>query len=317
MPTPKLDDKTLIEALNLIEEHGSGHNAVRAGATDLPRSTIERRAAAGRLKGLAPTFRKEAPRIRTQQRLGRMHMVIPDTQQKPGVCMDHMEWAGNFAVEKRPDVIIHIGDHWDMPSLSSYDKGKLQYEKRRYIADVEAGRRSMIRFLTPIQEYNRTHPKTPYHPAFEYCEGNHDQRVRRVAEENPEFEGKISIADLGIEEMGWNFHPFLKVLKVDGVEYAHYFTSGAMGRPVTSAAALLRERQCSATMGHVQYTDHAIHKKTCKRAMFCGTFYMHDEEYLGQQGNSQRRQIIIKHEVQDGFYDLMEVSLNFLKKAYS
>ena len=52
------------------------------------------------------------------------HMVIPDTQCKPGVPMEHLTWAGQYAVEQKPDVIIHIGDHWDMPSLSSYDKGK-------------------------------------------------------------------------------------------------------------------------------------------------------------------------------------------------
>lgn len=51
--------------------------------------------------------------------------------------------------------------------------------------------------------------------------------------------------------------------------------------------------------------------------MFCGTFYQHDEPYLGAQGNGQRRQIIFKHEVKDGNYDLMEVSLAYLKKRYS
>jgi hypothetical protein len=60
-----------------------------------------------------------------------------------------------------------------------------------------------------------------------------------------------------------------------------------------------------------------MHRKTQQRALFCGTCYTHDEEYLGHQGNDQRRQIIMKHEVQDGRYDLMEVSLNFLGKAYS
>ena len=104
---------------------------------------------------------------------------------------------------------------------------------------------------------------------------------------------------------------------MDGVEYSHYFTSGVMGRPVSSAAVLLRERQRSATMGHVQHSDVAMHKKTQQRALFCGTCYLHDEPYLGAQGNGQRRQIVMKHEVEDGRYDLMEVSLRFLEKGYS
>jgi hypothetical protein len=104
---------------------------------------------------------------------------------------------------------------------------------------------------------------------------------------------------------------------ISGIDYSHYFISGSMGRPVTSAAALLRQRQRSATMGHVQWADVAIHKQTQQRALFAGIAYQHSEKYLTPQGNDTRRQIIVKHEVQDGRYDLMEVSLRFLEKNYS
>ena len=43
------------------------------------------------------------------------HLVIPDTQVKPGQSLEHLRWAGQYAADKKPDVIIHIGDHWDMP----------------------------------------------------------------------------------------------------------------------------------------------------------------------------------------------------------
>ena len=58
------------------------------------------------------------------------HMVIPDTQVKPGCPIEHLKWAGQYAVDKKPDVIVHIGDHWDMPSLSHYDKGTTSFEGR-------------------------------------------------------------------------------------------------------------------------------------------------------------------------------------------
>ncbi len=247
-----------------------------------------------------------------------MHLVIPDGQVKEGVNTDHWEWIGNYIVEKKPDVIINIGDFWDMPSLSMYDKGKLPFEGRRYVKDVKAGRDAMERLLKPIHDYNRTAPRhEQYRPEMEFTEGNHEQRITRVADNNPEYSGKIDRLDLGIEEYGWNFHPFLKVIKKDGVEYSHFFTSGVMGRPVSSAAALLRERQCSATMGHVQHMDIAIHKKTQQTALFCATCYSHDESYLGPQGDDHKRGIIVKHEVDAGRYDIMSVSLAFLKKAYS
>ena len=59
------------------------------------------------------------------------HLVIPDTQIKPDCPIDHMYWAGRYACAMKPDVIIHLGDHWDMPSLSSYDVGKKSFEGRR------------------------------------------------------------------------------------------------------------------------------------------------------------------------------------------
>jgi hypothetical protein len=309
-------DSVLIEALNLAEEYGSAHLAIKAGATTIPRNTLNLRIDTARLRGLKPTFRKDAPRIYSRQRLGRMHCVIPDVQSKPGVRNDHMEWVGNYITEKKPDVIVCIGDFWDMESLSMYDKGKLPFEGRRYVNCVKAGRTAMEKLLKPIDDYNRT-AKEKYKPEMHFTLGNHEIRIVRLADNNPEYEGKFSLEDLGIADYGWKVHDFLKVIKIDGVEYAHYFTSGVMGRPVSSAATLLRERQCSATMGHVQHSDCAMHKKTGQRALFAATCYLHDEKYLGEQGNSQRRQIIIKNEVTEGRYDIMEVSLGFLEKAYS
>jgi hypothetical protein len=259
---------------------------------------------------MKPTFRKDAPRVYERKRLGKMHIVIPDVQAKAGVNTDHLTWVGNYIAEKRPDTIICIGDFWDMPSLSSHDKGKLSFEGRRYVNDVRAGQEAMRKLLAPLNVDG-------YSPRKVFCLGNHEIRISRVIDLNPEFSEKFSLDDLGIRDYGWEVHDFLKVVEIDGIEYSHYFTSGVMGRPASSAAAMLRERQKSCTMGHVQYTDVAMHKKTQQIGLFCGTCYTHDEDYLGHQGNVQRRQIVVKHEVEDGRYDPMFVSLKFLEKAYS
>jgi hypothetical protein len=310
MPTPKLPDSLLIEALNLAEEYGSGYLAILAGATKLPQTTLNNRIAVARQKGLRPTFKKDAPRIYTRQRLGRTHLVIPDTQVKPGVNTDHLEWIGNFASEKRPDVIVMIGDWWDLPSLSSYDKGKLSFEGRRYVNDIKAGRDAMERLLKPIQSVK------DYSPRMIFTTGNHEHRITRFADTFPEMSGKVDLSDMGIADYGWEVLPFLKPIEVDGVLYAHYFTSGSMGRPVSSAAALLRETQQSATMGHTQFYDVAVHKKTLNRALFSGCCYTHEEDYLTPQGHNHKRHIVMKHEVENGRYDLMEVSIRFLGKSY-
>jgi hypothetical protein len=318
MPTPPVSDEKLQQALDLIEQYGSGHKALKAlGADkkDLTGATaIDDRATVARIKGMKPTVRKDAPRIYEKKRLGRMHIVIPDVQAKSDVPIHHLEWIGNYIVEKKPDVIVQIGDFADMPSLSRYDDGKLAGEGRRYTKDISAVHRAMDTLLKPLQDYNRTEK---YSPEMHLTLGNHEYRIMREVEDNPKYEGRFSYADLAYEDYGWKVHPFLEVATIDGVQYSHYFTTGVMGRPVSSAAALLRERQGSATMGHVQYTDMAIHKKTQRIAMFCGTCYLHDEPYLGPQGNLVRRQIVVLHEVEDGVFDPMFVSLRFLEKAYS
>ena len=67
-------------------------------------------------------------------------MIIPDTQVKRGVDLSYLEWIGKYIVDKKPDVIVQIGDFADMPSLSSYDVGKKSFEGRRYKDDIETAR---------------------------------------------------------------------------------------------------------------------------------------------------------------------------------
>jgi hypothetical protein len=303
------------DAVNLVEKHGGLHPASKV--TGIPKGTLRNRLLKGIACGKRPTVQREYPNTAMRERLGRVHMVIPDIQAKPNVKHDHMEWIANYAIDKRPDVIIQIGDWADMPSLSLYDKGKKCYEGRRYVKDIEAANYSLERFERPIEEYNRAHPENPYVPRKVKTRGNHDNRIIRACELDASLDGKLTINDLDHERRGWECHDFLKVVTIDGVQYSHYFISGNMGRPVSSAAALLRARGGSATMGHVQRMDVAYHPQTQQIGLMCGTCYLHDEDYLGPQGNNAPRQIIMKHEVEDGRYDLMAVSLRFLEKRYS
>jgi hypothetical protein len=268
-------------------------------------------------RGIRPTQVRHLPQARQYQRLGRVHMVIPDIQAKPNVSHDHLEWIANYAIEKRPDVIVCIGDWADMPSLSLYDKGKRCYEGRRYVKDIEAANYSLERFERTLEEYNRANPHDAYNPRKVLTYGNHENRIERATMLDAALEGKLTLDDLDFARRGWECHEFLKPVEIDGVEYAHYFISGSMGRPVSSAAALLKARSGSATMGHVQRMDVAYHPQTQQIGLFCGTCYTHNEDYLGPQGNTAPRQIILKHEVEDGRYDLMAVSLRFLEKRYS
>lgn len=251
------------------------------------------------------------------------HLVIPDTQVKPGVDTSHLEWIGKYIIDKQPEVVIQIGDFADMHSLSSYDRGKKSFEGRRYKDDISAVHRAMDKLLAPIKAHNvkqREKKKAPYAPRMILTLGNHEDRISRAVEDDPKLEGVISLEDLQYKERGWEVYPFLQPVEVDGVLYCHYFTSGVMGRSVTSARALVKAKHTSAVMGHVQTTD--IYMGDIRPdgtpiiGLFSGTCYLHDEAYLGFQGNTSRRQIWMLHDVEDGAFDLMQVGLKYLKGRF-
>lgn len=250
------------------------------------------------------------------------HMIIPDTQCKPGGSYEHLRWAGEYAVEKKPDVIIHIGDHWDFPSLSSYDVGKKSFEGRKYTDDVRAGIEALEAFMKPINEYNRKakhDKKKRYKPRLVFCLGKHEQRIERAIESDRKLEGLIGYEDLGLEEKGWEVIPFLEPIVIDGIAYSHYFTSGIMGRPVSSAKLMLSKKHMSCVMGHIQDRDIAFAKKadgTHMTGIFAGIFYDHDEGYLNPQTNGSWSGIWMLHDVQDGSFDEMPVSMRYLEKKY-
>jgi hypothetical protein len=250
------------------------------------------------------------------------HLVIPDTQVKPNSPTDHLRWAGLYAAEKKPDVIVHIGDHFDMPSLSSWDVGKKSFEGRRYKDDIEAGIHAMEVFLQPIrdeQQRLKVNKHKQWRPRMVYTLGNHENRIERAIESDPKLDGLIGYKDLQLEEMGFEVYDFLDVVIIDQIAYAHYFTSGIMGRPVSSARNMLSKKMMSCIMGHVQDRDIAYGRRadgTNILGLFSGIYYQHDEDYLTPQTNSSWRGIWMLNEVANGGCDELPVSLNYLRKKY-
>ena len=250
------------------------------------------------------------------------HMIIPDTQCKADVPLDHLTWAGKYAVNQKPDVIVHIGDHWDMPSLSSYDRGTLGFEGRRYLLDIQNGNYGMDLFMAPIYEEQarqRRNKEKVWKPRLVFTLGNHENRISRAVNADPKLDGLMSTGDFNLVKHGWEVWPFLEPVIIDGIAYCHYFTSGVMGRPVSSARLMLQKKFMSCTMGHVQDREVAFTKRADGKRMtglFAGIFYQHDETYLTPQTNGSWSGVWIKHEVDDGQYDEMPVSLGYLEQRY-
>jgi hypothetical protein len=246
------------------------------------------------------------------------HLVIPDTQVKSGVPTYHLEWIGRYINDRRPDVIIQIGDFADVESLSSYDRGNRAFEGRRYRKDVDASRRAMEKLVNPFQ-------KGGYRPRLVLTLGNHEQRIERAVEQSAELEGTISVKDFGYEDYGFEVHNFLEVVTIDGIDYSHFFPRASTGKVVQtrvgapSAKAQLVRNGRSCTAGHAQGVDIACLPLSGRLqwGLIAGSCYLHDESYLSPQGNQHWRGIILKQGVNRGAYSPILVDLDYLRRRYS
>jgi len=249
-------------------------------------------------------------------------LVLPDVQAKPGNDFSFLRRIGAYLVEKKPDVVVCIGDFADLPSLSSYDRGKKSFEGRRYKRDIEAAQFAMQAFLGPLNEYNemrRRNKKAEYRPRMVLTLGNHEERILRACNEDPKLDGVLSIKDLAYEEYGWEVYPFLERVIIEGVAFAHYFTTGLMGRPASTAQAQLRKANMSCISGHQQGKQIAYATRAdgaTITSIIAGSCYEHEEPYLGAQGNQHWRGFLVLNEVKDGAFDELWVSLNYINQKY-
>jgi hypothetical protein len=247
-------------------------------------------------------------------------LVLPDVQAKPGNDFSFLTSIGNYILAKQPDVIVNIGDFADMESLSTYDRGLKSFEGRSYQKDIWAAREAMDALLTPIYEYNKRAKRNKdkqYKPRMVLTLGNHENRINRAINEDRKLDGLISTDDLPYQD--WEVIPFLQVEVIEGIAFSHFFTSGLMGRPVSTASALLTKMHMSCFAGHAQGRSIAYGRRADGKemtAIICGSCYLHDEEYLGSQGNNHFRGLYILHNCKDGSYDEMAVPLSYITEKY-
>lgn len=221
---------------------------------------------------------------------------------------------GNLIADIKPDVVVDIGDWFDMPSLCSYDKGTKGFEGRRYKLDIMAGLDAQERLLAPILRQKQKLPR------FVRCLGNHENRISKAIERDPVLEGTIGLGDLGSKDYRWEEHPFLSAVNVDGINYAHYFTSGILGRPVPNARQLLIKQLASCTMGHHHTFDYSRQSNVngdSIHSLVCGVFQDYNADYAGPANAIWDRGVCIKRNVEKGQYDLTWVSIEALKREYA
>lgn len=250
--------------------------------------------------------------------MGKRIFVIPDTQVKPGVPTDHFVWLARYVNDHPPDAIVHLGDHYDMPSLSAYDKpGSHAAEGRRVTADLDAGHRALELFARNLEDED-----VPKYVTL----GNHEDRVMRAAREDASLVGLFGASMFRFREFGWRPSDYQRIIKVHGVWFSHLFDVGPSGHPTgraagqPSAKAQLGRVSGSSVAGHRQGYDCASVPRhgpiPGRTAVIAGSCYQHREEYRGPNGNGEYRGAVMLNDVRNGDFQPMQVSLDYLRRTY-
>lgn len=252
--------------------------------------------------------------------MSKLHLVIPDPHAHPEHNNDRALWLGQFIREVKPDVVINLGDQADMPSLSSYDKGKRSFTGRSYAADLAAHLDFSEKMWGSVRKAKKKLPRTIF------LEGNHEHRIEKALDLSPELEGTIGFRDFDLDT---HYDDVVRyqggtpgTIEVDGVNYAHYFVTGVLGKPsagIHPAYHLNVKQAMSSVQGHTHSLDFNVHTAGNGRklmSLVAGCAFDYKSDWAGTADRFYWRGVILLHDVEDGQFDPEFISLDRLRKAY-
>lgn len=261
------------------------------------------------------------------QPFGKRHLVIGDPHANPDDDNERFDWLGRLIMDYRPDTVVCVGDFGDMPSLSSYDKGKKSFEGRRFELDVNATIDAQKRMFAPLKEYNAKRKKNKeslYRPRLVMCGGNHDEdRIDRLVNLHSELHGLIHVDMLKYKEHGWEYVPYKTPISIDGVWYCHSFPTGVSGEPISGlnmGQKLLAKNMASSTVGHSHLLDFCPQTRPDGKRMWglsAGCYWDATPAYARSIAHMWWRGIIVKNNVHDGDYNIELIDINEVKRRYS
>jgi hypothetical protein len=253
----------------------------------------------------------------------RRHLIIPDAQIKAGSRTEHVKWAAKAIVEYLPDVIVVIGDWWDLSSLSGHEEpGSIHMEGSRLKDDIEEGNRAFEDLVVPMnaeRERRVAGKRKQWNPECHFLFGNHEHRLARLVNSTPKFDGLLTM-DL-MRTPGFQRHPFLKIVEIDGIKYCHYFPNPFSGKPIGGTivnrlnhigSTFVQGHQQGFMSASKQYPDHVKH------GIVCGRFYLDHEHYRPEDvQRSEWSGIVVLNQVRNGDFDLMSLRMDYLQRKYS
>jgi hypothetical protein len=160
-------------------------------------------------------------------------------------------------------------------------------------------------------------------------EGNHEHRIKRALEVDPQLEGEgfgISFKDLAFDDYYNEVVHYTGqtpgVITIHGISYAHFLVSGIMGRPIGGehhASSLISKHYTSCTVGHSHTVDWSVRTDVNGKkimGLVAGVFQDYKAEWAGATNTFWWSGVVIKRGVDSGQYSPQFVSTEELRKEY-
>jgi hypothetical protein len=248
-------------------------------------------------------------------------IIIADPQVNNNSPTKHLEAISRYIWEHKPAHIVHIGDHYDFPSLSSYST-VLESEGLRLRDDLEGGDNALKIIMSETNKRNKIGKKKVYDPDRHFNMGNHENRLKRFIDNHPVLQGCFDLEGF-IESEGWTVHDYLDPHWIDDICFMHYMPNPESSRAVGgSIENKLNKFPHSFVHGHQQKYQYGRRQNMQGKPHFgvcAGSFYMHDEKYRGANNTEIRGFVHLKaYTNRFGFldHDVEFVSLERLLADY-
>jgi len=252
--------------------------------------------------------------------MSKTYIIIPDSHAHPDYTNERADWLSKLIIDVKPDVVINIGDQFDMSSLSSYDKGKRDFHGRSYKKDIESGVEFSDRVWGPVKDRKK---KLPYRVVLE---GNHEHRVERALDLSPELAGTIGFKDYQYDEY---YDDVIRyngstpgVFELDDILFAHFFPTGVSGRPIGGerpAHMLLAKNGMSTIAAHSHTLDFATRRTVADKhlnALVCGCYQDFINPWAGSIGKFWQGGVAVLRNVHEGNFDFQWISIASMQKEY-
>lgn len=182
-------------------------------------------------------------------------LMIGDLHQDPRHPhrVEVLAWAARFGSDRKVGRVVQVGDWGTFDGASFHDKNDTL--KARLKPTIK---QDLDNQKESLQAFHNSRP-ADWNPKLDITLGNHENRLHRFENANPETAGMFSNElETNFAQFGWQTRTYGEVMFIQGVGISHHPTNGA-GRAFggkTGPQRAANELTCSFISGHTHAFQH-------------------------------------------------------------